>query len=89
MNKKFIEKLEEFLYSEIDYDIDYEIEYTEDNEATVLFERHENEISVDFKYSEKEDQLYIDMYDSNWQDVSFSNFTVKYFWIIVSPKLFK
>lgn len=87
------EKLKNFLDSEVDdYDMSYEIEsvdFTEDKPefyATVKVKRWENEIDVCFRV--KNGELQIELSEDCWYNIREFDWTVKYFWMLVSPALF-
>jgi hypothetical protein len=91
MTNKFSERLTEFLDSECsDYDIEYSWNWNDDcNCCEVNISRYDNKIDVDFKYDENSNSLFIDMSDGNWQEVNEYDFLVKYFWMLISPAIFK
>lgn len=90
MNNKFSERLTEFLDSECsDYE-EYSWNWNDDyNCCEVCISRYDNKIEIYFKYDENIDSLFIDMSDGNWQEVNEYDFLVKYFWMLVSPAIFK
>lgn len=91
INDKFKDRLIEFLNSECnDYDIEYSLEYNLDTEYyEVEIKRYDNLILVEFNYDEDKDVLIINMGEDNWYEVKEYDWSVKYFWMLVSSRLFK
>lgn len=89
----FRKRLNEFLNSECDdYDIGYEIEedMNEDefSSVDVKIKRFENEIYINFKYDSMKNDLKLELSDDSYYTVREFDYTVKYFWMLVSPVLF-
>lgn len=92
MNKKFIERLTEFLESEAtDYGLEYNYEYDSDCEwcdvQIKLEHRPEKKCTVQIRYNEEKDDLSFEMYEDNWETIREFDHTVKYFWMYVAPKI--
>jgi len=92
MEKRFIERLEEFLDSEAtDYGMTYKYKKDDDESfVTVKIElEHQPEKSVEvyIKYNEEKDDLSFELYEDCWETIREFDWTVKYFWMYVSPKL--
>jgi hypothetical protein len=93
MNNKFSERLEEFLASECsDYDLKYSWEWDEDcNWCVVKIARDINplrETELCFRYNQIKDELLLQMYEDSYETVREYDYTVKYFWMILSPRIF-
>jgi hypothetical protein len=93
MNNKFSERLEEFLASECsDYDLKYSWEWDEDcNKCVVKISRNINplrETELYFKFNKSTEDLLIEMCEDSFEVVREFDHTIKYFWMILSPRLF-
>lgn len=92
MKKKSIEKLTEYLDSECsDYGMSYNYEWIEDcgfYEVEILREHSDLTACVRFKYNDDKDELLIELTEDSWCVSEHFEWTVKYFWMIVSPQLF-
>lgn len=91
MNKKFVDKLTEFLESECsDYGLGYDwvVSDCHDNAITVSIVRENTDLSIDVDFRFNGFSLEIEMGDDNWEVVKEYDYTVKYFWMLVSPTLF-
>jgi hypothetical protein len=92
MNKKFSDRLNEFLETECD---DYGISFTwEENPdincvvATIRRGIGNFKVDVNFRYEEKTDTLLIELSEDNYCEVCEYEYSVKYFWMAVAPYLF-
>jgi len=92
MNKKFVEKLTEYLDSECsDYDMSYNYEWCQDSESCevdISNDRADLKACLRFRYNEEKDELLIELSEDAWYETEHFNWTVKYFWMLVAPKLF-
>lgn len=92
MNKKFVEKLTEYLDSECsDYGMSYNYEWCPDCEffeVEVNNDRADLKACLRFKYNEEKDELLIELSEDAWYKTDYFDYTVKYFWMLVSPELF-
>ena len=90
MNDKFAKRLNEYLDSECgDYGMSYTWEYNLDNEyveATIKVDERTKEIV--FTYDESNDMLSIELSEDCYYETKEYDWTVKYFWILVTPALF-
>ena len=74
----------EYLDSECsDFDMSYETVYN--YEVTV--KRFDNVADLTFRFNEN--QLQIELSEECWYDTDFFEWSVKYFWMLVSTELFK
>ena len=91
MNKKFKTRLTEYLDSECsDYGLSYRYEWEEDSESVEAYVNNEDyATSVTFKYNEESDNLLIELSVDNFVETRECDETVKYFWMLIAPKLFK
>lgn len=90
MNEKFNKRLTEFLDSECnDFDLSYEFEFDEDlNLCNVEICRLNKSIDINFKYNDKEDDLSIELSEDSYYTIHEYEWSVKYFWMLVSCELF-
>ncbi len=91
MNKKFIERLTEFLESECsDYGIGYDwcISDYHDDAITVHIVRENTDFSIDVDFKFDSRNILVEFSEDNWEIVKEYDHTVKYFWMIISPTLF-
>lgn len=92
MNKKFSERLTEYLDSECsDYSMSYTWEWNDDAnycEVLVKSDYSNREKCLKFKYNEEKDVLLIELGEDSFYETQEFDFTVKYFWMVVSPALF-
>ena len=91
MNKKFVEKLTEFLESECsDYGLVYDLTLSDyhDNAVTVTIFRENTDSTIDVEFRMKDNDIEIEIADGCWEVVREYDYTVKYFWMLVSPALF-
>ncbi len=98
--KRFLEKLELFLSIECDdYDINVEILHNEQDpgKAYVTLSRNEHSVDLDFRYlsirynfigDEYHDDIEMCLYEDRYEIVREYDWTVRYFWMKVSPYLF-
>ena len=84
------EKLKEYLDSECsDYDMSYEVEYDESNEQYVAtISRFDKCVDIIFRIN-KNQNLKIELSPDSWYETEEFEWTVKYFWMLVAPKLFR
>lgn len=92
MDSEFAQRLEEFLSSECgDYDLAYSWKWDDDFaycEVTIVRDSIDNRtISVPFRY--QKGSLIIEMCEDVWQTVREYDATVKYFWMKISPIVFR
>lgn len=93
MEKKFTERLNKYLDSECsDFDMYYNYELDEDSsccEVTVYRDDYtENRITINFRYNESRDDLSIELSEGSFYTTREFDYTVKYFWMLVTPWLF-
>lgn len=90
MNENFNKRLNEFLDSECDdFDLSYKFEYDEDlNLCNVEVFRLDKSIDINFKYDNKDDDLSIELTEDNYNIIREFDWTVKFFWMLVSSELF-
>ena len=93
MNDKFAKRLEEFLASECgDYSIKWSYKWDEDTqccEVNIADEiRKERYAVLNFRYDNKKDDLKVELSEDNFYTTREFDWTVKYFWMLVSPSLF-
>lgn len=93
MNNRFLSRLKEYLGSECyDYDLSYTWEWCEDTQCCVVeikrtdHTQHTKEIN--FKYDGANDDLKIELCEDSFYTTREFDQTVKYFWMIISPRLF-
>jgi hypothetical protein len=84
----FEEALKEFLDSEVsDYDLSYSYSIDFEDIASVTVKRYDNEIDVNFR-CHNERGLQMELSEDSWYKIREYDWTVKYFWMLISPKLF-
>ena len=93
MNKKFADRIEEYLSSECsDYDLAYKWEWCEDTgccEVEIKRNDHTQYTKhLDFRYDENKNDLKIELSEDSFQTTREFDETVKYFWMLISPALF-
>jgi hypothetical protein len=93
MNKKFTDRLKEYLESECsDFDMAFNYEWVEDTGCCeVSVYRSDNnklEKNINFRYNEKKDVLNIELSEDSFYETREYDYSVKYFWMLVSPSLF-
>lgn len=90
MSNKFSKKLTEFLdYECDDYGLEYSWEYCEDTDSCeVTITRLSYMACASFKYNYKDDQLSIELGEDSWYNVNYYDWSVKYFWMVISPGVF-
>ena len=92
INKKFTKRLTEYLESECgDYDLKYDWEYDADSECchiTIGMRYSQNIKELNFKYDEAKDDLSIELSEDSYYVTREFDYTVKYFWMLISPTLF-
>ena len=90
MNNKFVKRLTGFLEMECEYyGVEYSYEWCSDCKwCNVTLNRFGDFITIPFRYDEEKDDLSLDMYEDNWKTVREFDWTVKYFWMVVSPVFF-
>lgn len=92
MDNKFAKRIEEYLDSECsDYDLNYSWNWCGDCQRLEVEIRRDgrDEIAyLNFKYDEKKNQLLIELSEDSYYVTEEFEPSVKYFWMLVSPKLF-
>jgi len=92
MNNKFQERLTEYLDSECsDYSMSYKWEWNEDTECCEVEVKSDysgNFKCLNFRYNEKKDDLSIELSEDSFYETREFDWTVKYFWMLISPSLF-
>ena len=90
MNKKFAQRIEEYLSSECcDFGLEYSWEWNEDTQnCEVTVERINEFCNINFRYNEEEDYLTIELSEDSFYRTEEFEPTVKYFWMLISPALF-
>ena len=91
MNNNFKKRLEEFLDSECEeYGLIYTWKWIDECDfCEVELENNTDfNFTLFFKYNEENDDLLINTYEDVYEIVREFDWRVKYFWILVSPKLF-
>lgn len=92
MDKKFANRLVEYLDTECsDYGLEYDYRWTEDTgccEVEIKREYSENSKWINFRYDEKKDDLLIEFSEDSFYQTREFDYTVKYFWMLISPSLF-
>lgn len=92
MNKKFIEKLTEYLDSECgDYGMSYDYEWCGDSEQMEVTVKnyHSDKVKyLQFRFDEEKNELLIQLTEDCWYRTEHFDETVKYFWMLVAPALF-
>ena len=92
MNKKFTDRLESFLSSECDdFGLSYFWEWDEDSECVNATITRDDRVETDvrFKYKEDKDDLLIELTEYSYYTTREFDHTVKYFWMKISPVLFR
>lgn len=96
MNQKSVKRLEEFLSSECsDYDLSYTWEWCEDCNCFIVTITQGKDsfepriIDVNFKYDKESDDLRVELCEDSYELTREYDETVKYFWMKVSPTLFR
>ena len=90
MNKKMIDRLEDYLDSECDdYSWDYSWEWNEDTECCeVEISSEDRNVVLSFQYDEPKDDLSIELGEDSWYVTREFDQTIKYFWMLVAPEMF-
>jgi hypothetical protein len=93
MNDKFVKRLEEYLKSECSEDsIRWSYEWNEDTECCEVCIRDERiealNTVLNFRYNKVENDLMVELSEDCFYTTRESNWTVKYFWMLVAPALF-
>ena len=92
MNKKFTDRLEEYLSDECsDYGLKYNYEWIEDTaccEVKISSSYNNNSKYLNFRYNEERDDLLIELSEDNFYITREFDHTVKYFWMLISPSIF-
>ena len=92
MNKQFATRLTEYLDSECDdYGMEYDYKWCEDTKCCIVevksdYGRKSKELN--FRYDEKKDNLLIELSEDSFYQTCEYDYTVKYFWMLISPSLF-
>jgi hypothetical protein len=93
MTSKFAERLKEYLDTECsDYSISYKWESDDENEKCEVEVQNDYNKDlkkyVNFKYDEEKDDLLIETSEDSYYETREYDWTVKYFWMLISPALF-
>ena len=90
ITKQFADRLTEFLDSECDdFGLSYNWRWCGDTQCCVVTVKlYDREVDVNFIYVELTDELEIEFCEDSWYTVEEFGSSVKYFWILISPKLF-
>ena len=92
MNNKFVSRLEEYLNSECeDYGMLFSWKWNEDTECIeveIKEDRSGNIKELNFRYDIEKDDLSIELSEDSFYITREFDWTVKYFWMLVSPTLF-
>jgi hypothetical protein len=91
MNKKFIERLTEFLESEAtDYGLTYDYTASDyhENGIDVKIERENTDLKCEVAFIFNGTDIEIELSEDSWEVVREYDNTVKYFWMIIAPELF-
>lgn len=92
MNKKFVDRLTEYLNSECDdYDLKYDYRWEEDLdccEVEITREYYQESKTLYFRYDYEKDNLSIELSEDCFYETKEFDWSVKYFWMLVSPALF-
>jgi hypothetical protein len=93
MNKKFTNRLNEYLESECsDFDMAFDYKCEEDTTCCEVkiyrsdYTKYEK--LINFKYNEKNDELEIELSEGSFYETREYDYSVKYFWMLVAPSLF-
>ena len=85
-------RLTEYLDSECDdYGLEYDYKWIEDCEwceVDIKIEHSKDVVSLHFKYDEEKDDLLIELSEDSFYETREFDYTVKYFWMLISPTLF-
>lgn len=92
MNKKFANRLTEYLDSECDdYDLNYDYKWEEDLgccEVIITREHYNESKTLYFQYDEQRDNLLIELSEDSFYETKEFDWSVKYFWMLISPVFF-
>jgi hypothetical protein len=93
MNKKFTDRLNEYLESECsDFDMAFDYKWEEDTaccEVKIYRSDYTKlEKLINFRYNEKNDELEIELSEGSFYETREYDYSVKYFWMLVAPSLF-
>lgn len=90
MNEKFSNRLQEYLESECsDYNLTFSWEWDDSCECcNVTIKRDNYTKLLRFKYDELKDDLAIEVCEDCYYTTREFDYTVKYFWMLISPTLF-
>ena len=94
MTNKAIDELKEYLKHECnDYGLSYDYIYNSDYEyfeVTVKkdYDFRNLETTIHIRYNEEDDSLEIELGEDSWYKTEWFNPSVKYFWMLIGPKLF-
>ena len=90
MDIKFTKRLEQYLESECDdYDMSYSWEWCEDTQnCEVEIKRNDLVKHLNFRYDSKKDDLSIELCEDSFYTTREFDYSVKYFWMLISPTLF-
>lgn len=92
MNKKFAERIEQYLSCECDdYGMHYKWEWCEDSQdcqVEVTNDYSDSIACLNFRYDEQNDDLMIEITEDCYTVTREFDNTVRYFWMLVSPVIF-
>jgi len=92
MSKEFSDKLTEYLDSECgDYGLSYKWKWCEDLnwcEVIITSDMSRNIAEINFRYNKKSSDLEIELSEDSFYITREYDWSVKYFWMLVAPKLF-
>lgn len=93
MNKKFTDRLNEYLQSECsDFDMAFDYEWEEDLGCCVVNVFRDDYTNynkyIKFQYDEQRNVLKIELSEDSFYETREYDYSVKYFWMLVAPSLF-
>lgn len=92
MNKKFSARIKEYLDTECsDYGLQYDYKWCEDTECCevkITTDHNDNIKNLNFRYDDDKDDLSIELSEDSFYVTREFDWSVKYFWMLVSPALF-
>lgn len=92
MNKNFNNRLTEYLETECsDYGLQYDYKWCEDTqccEVEITTDHNDNLKTINFRYDELKDNLSIELSEDSFYETKEFDWSVKYFWMLISPVLF-
>jgi hypothetical protein len=90
MNRDFENRLRQYLNAVcVDFGMSYVYEWNQDIECCQVEIKREGKIKyLSFKHDEKFNDVMIELCEYSFHTTREFDYTVKYFWILVSPRLF-